>query len=267
MMRKLDNDLKIGLVLTGFILLLVLISPFYTPYDPNAMNAVQRFSPPGFTHFFGTDNFGRDNFSRIMIGAKFTLFVAMSTVFIGTLFGVILGLPAGFFGGVADEVIMRFIDALTSFPGILLALVMVTVLDQGKYTIIIALGILFIPSFTRIVRSGTLQYKSSEFVKSAQVFGASPFRIMFVHILPNIYPQLLSAIVIGLSNAILAESSMSYLGLGIQPPTPSWGRMLFEAQSHLFNAPWDAIAPGVMIMITVLGFNFIGEGVRKKYCV
>lgn len=266
MLKELSTELKLGLAVTGFIILLVLISQFYTPYDPNAMNAAERFSPPGFKHLFGTDNFGRDNFSRAITGAKFTLFVAMSTVAIGTLFGIMLGLAAGFFGGAADEAVMRLIDALTSFPGILLALVMVTVLSQGKYTIIIALGILFIPSFTRIVRSSTLQCRNSEFVNSAQVLGASPFRIMLVHILPNIYPQLLSTIIIGLSNAILAESSMSYLGLGIQPPTPSWGRMLFEAQAYLFNAPWNALAPGMMIMITVLGFNYIGEGLRAKYC-
>jgi peptide/nickel transport system permease protein len=266
MQKNTDFDLKFGLTIIGLIALMVLVSWFYTPYDPNLMNPEQRFMPPGPVHLFGTDNFGRDNFSRIMTGAQFTLFVAISTVFIGLLFGIILGLPAGFFGGISDEVVMRLIDALTSFPGILLALVMTTVLDRGKFTIVIALGILFVPSFTRIVRSGALQYKESEFVKSAQVFGASPLRIMFAHILPNIYPQLLATVVIGLSNAILAESGMSYLGLGIQPPTPSWGRMLFEAQTYLFNAPWYAIAPGVMIAVSVLGFNYIGEGIRKKYC-
>lgn len=266
MNKDINFDTKLGFALIGIVLLLTGISFFYTPYGVNAMNIIQRFSPPGTNHLLGTDNFGRDIFSRIMSGAKFTLFVALSTVCIGTFFGMILGLSAGYFGGAADECIMRLIDALNSFPGILLALVMVTVLGQGKYTIIAALGILFIPSFTRIIRSGTLQYKNSEFIKSAEAFGASSIRIMFVHILPNIYPSLLSAVVVGLSNAILAESSMSYLGLGIQPPTPSLGRMLFEAQAYLFNAPWIALAPGVTIMVTVLGFNYLGEGIKKKYC-
>lgn len=266
-MRKKSNyDLALGCVLTGLVLLMVIVSLVYTPFNVETMNILERFSPPCLKHFFGTDNFGRDVFSRIMVGAKFTLFVAVSTVCIGTFFGIILGLTAGYFGGVVDECIMRLIDALNSFPGILLALVMVTVLGQGRYTIIVALGILFIPSFTRIVRSGTLQNKNSEFIKSAEVFGASSLRIAVVHILPNIYPSLLSAIVIGLSNAILAESSMSYLGLGIQPPDPSWGRMLCESQAYLFIAPWLAIVPGIMIMITVLGFNYMGEGLRKKYC-
>lgn len=266
MKNNLNYDSKLGLFLIGVVLLLTGISFFYTPYNVDAMNIIARFSPPGVGHLLGTDNFGRDVFSRIMCGAKFTLFVATSTVCIGTLIGVILGLCAGYFGGAADESIMRLIDALNSFPGILLALVMVTVFGQGKYTIIPALGILFIPSFTRIVRSGTLQFKNSDFIESAETFGASHIRIMFIHILPNLYPSLLTAIVVGLSNATLAESSMSYLGLGIQPPTPSLGRMLFEAQPYLFNAPWIALAPGILIMIIVLGFNYLGEGLRKKYC-
>lgn len=261
-------DLRLGAALVGAVLLLMLVSLFYTPYDVDAMDVTVRLGPPGLSHLFGTDNFGRDIFSRVMTGTKFTLFVAASTVCIGTFFGTVLGLTAGYFGGAADECIMRLIDALNSFPGILLALVMVTVLGQGQgpYTIIVALGILFIPSFTRIARNGALSYRNSEFIESAEVFGASAPRILFVHLLPNLYPQLLSAIVVGLSNAILAESGMSYLGLGIQPPAPSWGRMLFEAQSYLFNAPWFSLAPGMMIMLTVLGLNYIGEGLRKKYC-
>lgn len=259
-------DFIIGFTFTGFVLLLILISLVFTPYDPELMNVQSRFLAPGTGYLFGTDNFGRDIFSRIMVGAKFTMLVALVTVTISTLAGTALGLVAGYAGRAADEMIMRLMDASNSFPGILFALVMVTVLNQGKYTIIIALSILFVPSFTRIARSGTLQYKNSEFVKSAVVFGASGGRILFVHILPNLYPSLLSAVVVGLSNAILAESGMSYLGLGIQPPTPSWGRMLFEAQNCLFNAPWYALAPGLMIVLTVVGFNCLGEGIRKAYC-
>lgn len=261
-------DLRIGTVLAGTVFLLMLISLFYTPWDVDKMDVSARLSPPSLNHLFGTDNFGRDIFSRVMAGAKFTLFVAASTVLIGIIIGTILGLTAGYFGGAADECIMRLIDALNSFPGILLALVMVSVLGQkqGPYTVVLALGILFIPSFTRIARNGALSYRNSEFIKSAEIFGASAPRILFVHLLPNLFPQLIAAVVVGTSNAILAESSMSYLGLGIQPPAPSWGRMLFEAQSYLFNAPWFSLSPGLMIMLTVLGLNYIGEGLRKKYC-
>lgn len=265
-MKKRTNwNLTAGFILTGFVVLLMLIGFVYTPWDPDKMNISERFQAPNLNHLLGTDNFGRDIFSRIIDGTKTTFFVAVSTVIIGVFFGVLFGALAGYTGGWVDEIIMRINDALTAFPGVLLALVLVTVLGQGKYVIVLALGIIFIPSYSRITRSGFLQVKEQEFVKSAVVFGASPFRIMFVHILPNIYPSLLSAVTIGLSNAILAEAGMSFLGFGVKPPDPSWGRMLSEAQAYLFNAPWYAVAPGVFIVITVLGFNFIGEGLRKIF--
>ena len=264
-MRKWNADIKAGLFFSGAVLLLMIVSFFYTPYDPNLMAAGLKLAPPDIHHWFGTDNFGRDIFSRAMIGARFTLLVAVSTVAVSAAVGTTVGMLCGYFGKAPDEIVMRLMDALTSFPGILLALVMVTVLGQGQYSIILALSILFVPSFTRIARSGALQFRESDFVKSARVFGVHDLRILFVHILPNCRPVLLSAVVVGLSNAILAESSMSYLGLGIQPPTPSWGRMLFEAQTYLFNAPWCALAPGFMIMATVIGFHYLGEGIRKQY--
>jgi len=265
-MRKYSIDMKIGFIIIGVIIFLAITSFFYTPYNIDEMNIAHRLMRPNLSHLFGTDNFGRDIFSRVMIGARFTILVAVTTVLGSATIGSVLGLISGYIGGIGDEIIMRIIDAVTSFPGIMIALIMVTVLDNGKYTIILALCIMFIPSFTRIVRTGTLQYKESEFVKNIKVFGGSGFRILFVHIFPNIFPTLLSSVVIGLSNAILAESSMSYLGLGIQPPTPSWGRMLSEAQGSLLYAPWFALATGLMIMITVIGFNCLGEGIRKKYC-
>ncbi len=265
MKKRLDWNLTVGFGLSTVIILMMAIGFVYTPYDPNAMNIAERFQAPGFLHLCGTDNFGRDIFSRIMDGVKTTFLVALFTVGFGAAFGVVLGAFAGYHGGWIDEVIMRLSDALTAFPGVLLALVFVTVLGQGKYPMVLALGLIFIPSFARITRSGFLQIKEEEFVKSARVFGAGSLRIMFVHILPNIYPSLLSAVTIGFSNAILAEAVMSFLGFGIQPPDPSWGRMLSEAQAYLFNAPWYALAPGLMIVITVLGLNFIGEGLRKTY--
>jgi len=260
-----DTELKVGFVLVGIIIALGILSIFYTPFDVYEMNTAVRSQPPSLTHFFGTDNFGRDIFSRAMVGARFTLLVSGSTVIAAAGISIVLGLVCGYAGGLLDEVVMRVIDAINSFPSILIALVMVSVLNYGKLTIIPALIIMFIPSFTRIVRTGTLQYKNADFVLSNKVFGDSDLRILFIHILPNIYPLLLSSIVIGLSNAILAESSMSYLGLGIQPPIPSWGRMLKEAQDILFSTPWAALAPGLMIVLTIVGLNCIGEGIRKKY--
>jgi peptide/nickel transport system permease protein len=260
-----NADLALGIVLVGAIALAAIAGTVATPFDPNAMSIAERFSGPGPRHLLGTDSFGRDNLSRIMVGARFTLLVAVGTVAIGALAGTALGMPAGYFGGAVDEVVMRIIDAASSFPSLLFALVLVTVMEYRSYTIVVALGILFIPSFTRIARSGTLQFKDSDFARSARAFGASPFRVMRSHLLPNVLPQLLQAVVVGLSNAVLAESAMSYLGLGIQPPAPSWGRMLAESQAYLFNAPWGALAPGLAVMAAVLGFNILGEGLRRAY--
>jgi peptide/nickel transport system permease protein len=160
---------------------------------------------------------------------------------------------------------MRIIDTINSFPGIVLALLLVAVMDNGQFTLFIALLILFTPSYTRVMRTGAMQYKNSNFVQAEKILGAGYFRITFIHILPNLAPQLLSASVLGLSNAILAESAMSYLGMGIQPPNPSWGRMLYESQSWFFSAPWYSLAPGLFIMLTVIAFHMLGEGIRRRF--
>jgi peptide/nickel transport system permease protein len=259
----LNPDFKTGAALALFIAGMVLVSFFYLPYDYNGMDSGNRFSPPGLPHIMGTDNFGRDVFSRIMGGARYTLITAILTVAASAAAGSALGMLAGFAGGLWDEITMRLMDTLSSFPGILLALVMVSLMDNSHTTLILALFMLFIPGFTRIMRSGMLQYKHRDFVLAARIAGTSRGRIIFVHIFPNLVPSLLSASVLGLSNAILAESTMSYLGLGIQPPVPSWGRMLAESQNFLFNAPWCALAPGLMIMLTVLAFHYLGEGLRQ----
>jgi peptide/nickel transport system permease protein len=258
-------NIRIGAALAVFVAGMALISLFYLPRDYNEMDSRIRFAPPGNGHLMGTDNFGRDVFSRIMAGSRYTLLAALITVAGSALIGTSLGLIAGYAGGIWDEITMRLMDALSSFPGILLALVTVALLDNGNNALIIALLVLFIPSFVRIMRSGMLQFKDKDFVKAAELWGCSSVRIIFVHILPNLVPSLLSAGVLGLSNAILAEATMSYLGLGIQPPTPSWGRMLSESQNFLFNAPWCALAPGIMIMVTVLAFHYLGEGIRQHY--
>lgn len=251
-----------GLILIALIFGMMLVSLVYTPYDPNAQNAAETFSAPGWKHLLGTDKFGRDVFSRIMVGTQTTFFIALGTVAIGTLVGTVVGAVSGYFGGILDELIMRFNDALLSFPGILLALVLVAVLGQGTYVILIALGIMFVPSYVRVVRGEFVRFRNLDFVNSARAMGAGSLRIMFIHILPNVLPQLIPSITVGFSNAVLAEASLSFLGLGVQPPDPSWGRMISEAQSYLFTAPWLALAPGVMIVLSVLGFYFITEGIH-----
>lgn len=257
-------SIRFGAVLIGFICVLTLVSLFYTPYDPYAIDATQRFLAPSAHHWFGTDNFGRDNFSRAVTGARYSLFVASATVALSGFFGVALGLLSGYVGGLADEIILRLTDALSSFPAVLTALVAVTVFSGGKFAIIPALALAFLPSFIRLARSGAMRLKNREFIQAAYISGASRARIMFRYLLPNLLPTLIPAVVIGLSNAILAESGMSYLGLGIQPPTPSWGRMLFEGQSYLFNAPWETLSAGLMMILTVLGFHSLGENLEQK---
>jgi len=248
---------KIGIILVSFVLLISIVGIFYTPYGPNEMNGLLKNHAPSFAHPFGTDNFGRDILSRVMSGARTTFLIAILTVFIGSTLGIIIGSITGYYGGILDEILMRINDVITSIPSILLALILVSIMGPGTYNVIIALSIIFIPSFARIVRSEFITLRERDFVKNAKLMGASDLRIMFYHILPNTKGILLSALTIGFNNAVLAEAGMSYLQLGVQPPDPSLGRMLSEAQTYLFTAPWYALAPGIMIVITVLGFSLI----------
>jgi peptide/nickel transport system permease protein len=257
-------ELRAGAVLCVLIAGLSAAGVFYQPYGINEVESGRRFLPPQGRHLLGTDNLGRDVFSRIMAGGKYTLLVAVLTVAGSALAGTALGLAAGWAGGLWDELAMRLMDALSSFPGLLLALVMTALFGAGGPALAAALLILFIPGFTRIARNGTLQYKRRDFVRAAEIMGASAGRILWRHILPNLAPPLLSAAALGLSNAILAEAAMSYLGLGIQPPLPSWGRMLAESQNYLFNAPWCALAPGMLILLAALAFHTLGEGLRRR---
>lgn len=258
-MKRWKWNQKIGGILLCAVTIFVIIGMVYTPYDPNEMNGLLKNSGPSLSHPFGTDNFGRDILSRVMEGAKTTFFVACMTVGIGAFFGIILGGITGYYGGWIDEVLMRFNDGITAFPSILLALVLVSLLGTGTYNVIIALSIIFIPSFSRVVRSELIRLKQRDFVKNAKLMGASDLRIIFIHILPNTKAVLLSSITIGLNNAVLAEAGMSYLQLGVQPPDASLGRMLSEAQAYIFTAPWYAIVPGMMIVLTVLGFSLFNE--------
>ena len=219
---------------------------------------------PSPSHIMGTDNFGRDIFSRVLKGISMTGLVAVSTVAIGGGIGTVIGAVTGYYGGIVDEVIMRINDALNGFPSILLALVIVSIAGPGKYNVIMALGILFIPSFARIVRSEYISLKERDFVKSARLMGAGNLRIIFRHIFPNVLPTLFVTITIGFNNAVLAEAGLSYLGIGIQPPDASLGSMLSDAQSFLFTAPWYAVMPGVTIVLFVLGFSLLAEGIREK---
>lgn len=257
-------NFMVGAGLFLFAALLSLLGLVYTPYDPNAMDVAMKNAAPSLAHWFGTDNFGRDVLSRVMKGAQTTFLVGFAVVSIGAVGGTLVGSFTGYFGGWPDLIIMRVNDALNAIPSILLALVFVGVFGSGTVQLITALGLLFIPSFARVVRSGYLVQKEYDYVKNARLMGAGHLRIMFVHILPNIRASLLSAIAIGFNNALLSEAAMSYLSLGVQPPDASLGRMLSEAQPYLMRAPWCAIAPGIMILLCVLGVGLMsmegGEG-------
>lgn len=257
--RKKNINYIIGLSIICFVLIFVIMGTIRTPHDPNAMDAALKNQPPSLLHLFGTDNFGRDILSRVMVGSKTTFLVALFTVLIGASFGTIIGALTGYYGGLLDEVLMRINDVIASFPSVLLALVVVSIIGPGTFNIILALGILFVPSFARIVRSEFITIKEKDFIKNAKLMGANDFRAMFIHILPNTRPILLSSISIGFNNAVLAESSMSYLNLGVQPPDASLGRMLSEAQPYLFTAPWYVVFPGLMIILTVLGFSLLND--------
>ena len=262
--RKLSFNLIMGGILTGFILLLILLGLFAMPYDPEAMDSTLKFAPVSLQHLMGCDNFGRDIFSRVLQGTTMTLLIATGTVFIGTIAGILIGAFTGYFGGWLDELLMRIIDAVFAFPSILLALVMISLFGSGKWNVTVALGIAFIPSFARIVRSEFMYQKNLDYVKSARLMGAGHFRIMFVHILPNILPVLISSIMIGFNNAVLAEAGMSYLGIGVQPPDASLGMMLSEAQTYLFSTPSYALFPGLVLIVMVLGFSLLADGAKGR---
>ena len=253
-----------GLALTCLLAALILLGFFWTPYDPNAMAAGPKFSAPSPAHWMGTDNFGRDIFSRVLQGAGTTAVIALATLAIGAVCGCLTGALTGYFGGPVDELLMRLNDGLTAFPSILLALVMISILEPGKKrSVILALGLVFIPGFARVTRTAFASLRDVNYIKSARLMGASGPRILAVHMLPNTLPVLLPALTIGFNNAVLAEASMSFLGIGVTPPDASLGYMLSEAQGMLFAAPWYAGGTGLVIVLMVFGVGLIGEGLRR----
>ncbi len=262
-MLKGNRYLQIGMVITGLVTVLAVLGLFWTPYDPAAMNSLEMYAPPSLRHIFGTDNFGRDVFSRVMKGISTTYIISLCTVALGACVGVIVGALTGYFGGVVDDILMRVNDAVTAFPSILLALVFISLLGFGKYNVILALGVAFVPSYARVVRSEFARHREMNYVKSARLMGASHSRIMFVHILPNTRAVILPALVIGFNNAVLAEASLSYLGMGVRSPDVSLGYMLSESQSYMSSAPWYVLCTGGTIVLLILGFSLLGEGLQQ----
>ena len=258
-----NTYLLIGTILTGLVLLMVIVGIFYTPYDPTRMDASAKLQGISLKHIMGTDNMGRDVFSRVMYGSRITVLIATFTILIGAGVGTVIGALAGYFGGMFSEVTMRIIDAMLAFPSILLSLVFVSLFGTGMSQVAVALGISFVPSFARIVRGEFLRCRNMDYVEVARLQGVSNIRIIFVHILPNIVGVLLSSVMIGFNNAVLAEAGLSFLGIGAQPPYASLGKMLSDAQSYLFKNPGYVISIGLVIVLMVLGFSFLGEGIKR----
>jgi peptide/nickel transport system permease protein len=259
--KKMNGWLLGGLILTAALLILIVTGFFWTPFDPAAMSGSEKLLSPSLRHLMGTDNFGRDIFSRVLKGAGTTLIIAACTVAIGGVCGTVVGALTGYFGGRVDAVLMRFNDAMTAFPSMLLGLVFVSIFGSGNANVILALGIVFIPSFARVTRSAFASLRDANYVKSARLMGAGSGRILLVHLLPNILPVLLPALTIGFNNAVLAEASMSYLGIGSMS---SLGYMLSSAQSMLYKAPWYAVGTGLSIVLLIFGVGLIGEGLQRR---
>ena len=248
------------------VLLIVLVmgifGPVIVPYDPNGMDFANRFSSPTLQNWMGTDDFGRDIFSRIIIGARVSLQVGFVAVGVATSVGVSLGLIAGYSTRLTDEVIMRAMDVLYAFPAILLAIAIMAALGKGIGNAMIAIGIVYIPIFARIARAAVLGIRNEEFIIAAKAMGAGDLRILLTHILPNVLSPIIVEITLSLAFAILAEAALSFFGLGTQPPDPSWGRMLSEGRDFFRQSLWMGVFPGFAIFFTVMGFNFLGDGLR-----
>ena len=254
----------VGAVITAVITIMAVVGLFWTPWDLTAMDPSAVYQPPSWQHFFGTDNFGRDIFSRVMKGVSTTYTVSLCTVALGASVGVLVGALTGYFGGVVDSVLMRANDALTAFPSILLALIFISILGFGKYNVILALSIAFIPSYARVVRTEFARHREMNYVKSAQLMGASHGRVILLHILPNTRAVILPTLVIGFNNAVRAEASMSYIGIGVRSPDVSLGYMLSESQSYMSSAPWYVLCTGGTIVLLILGVSLLGEALQRR---
>ena len=258
-----SRALILGGLLSALVVLAALVSFVWTPFEHTAMNIPEKLQTPNSTHWFGTDHFGRDMFSMIMVGARTSIAVAFVAVGIGVGLGVPLGLwAAARQGGWTDEVIMRGNDLIFAFPSLVIAILITAIFGAGAINAIIAIGIFNIPVFARVTRGGALPIWAREFIMAARVAGKGAARISAEHILPNIANLLIVQATIQFSLGILAEAALSYVGLGAQPPTPSWGRMLADAQTLVSIAPHMALAPGIAIILTVLGLNLFGDGLR-----
>ncbi|MCM3204425.1 nickel transporter permease [Paenibacillus illinoisensis] len=251
-----------GLIIIVFFILLAFLAPYISPYDYKEQVLTDRLQAPSAEHWFGTDDLGRDVFSRVLHGARISLWVGFFSVIGSIIAGALLGLVAGFYGKWADMLISRLFDILLAFPGILLAIAIVAILGPSLQNALLAIAIVNIPTYGRLVRSRVLSLRQEEFITSARTLGANNTRILFRHILPNSLTPLIVQGTLGIGTAIIEAAALGFLGMGAQPPDPEWGKMLSDSRQFLQKAPWTLIFPGLSIMLTVLGFNLLGDGLR-----
>jgi peptide/nickel transport system permease protein len=239
-----------------------LLASFITPWDPSAINAYQVLLPPSASHWMGTDELGRDVFSRVIFGTRISLYVGFVAVGIAVVIGTVAGLLAGFYGGWIDSILMRFVDIMLCFPTFFLILAVIALLEPSIWNIMLIIGVTGWMGVARLVRAEVLSIKERDYVMAARTIGASDARIIFRHILPNAAAPVLVAATLGIAGAILTESALSFLGIGVQPPTPSWGNILTSGKDYLEFAWWLSLFPGLAILVTVLAYNLLGEGIR-----
>jgi peptide/nickel transport system permease protein len=251
-----------GLVVIAILFLLSFCAGFITPYDPDALDAWHVLLPPSSAHLFGTDELGRDVLTRVIFGARVSLKVGFVAVGIAVAIGTVVGLFAGFYGGWADSLLMRVVDIMLCFPTFFLILAVIAMLEPSIWYIMIIIGLTGWMGVARLVRAEVLSLKSRDFVSAARVLGASDLRIIFRHILPNALSPVLVSATLGVAGAILTESALSFLGIGVQPPTPSWGNILTSGKDYIEFAWWLSLFPGIAILVTVLSYNLVGEGIR-----
>ncbi len=252
----------VGLVLAILVTILSVAAPLFTSHDPLAQEARYRLLPPDRIHILGRDTFGRDLFARILFAGRISLLVGVCSVLLGGVIGSTLGLVAGYTGGKTENGVMRFIDILMAFPSLLLGMLVLAVLGPGLFKMILAIGIMLSPAFARVMHGSALSLKKREFVEGARSLGASPIRIIGLHILPNVMGEVVVLGSLWTASAIRVEANLSFIGLGVSPPTPTWGNMIRDGTPHLLNAPWLSVFPGLAILVAVLAFNLLGDGLR-----
>ena len=257
------NPLAIaGLLIVGCLALTAILAPVISPYDPQAINTWHILEPPSWTHILGTDTLGRDCLSRLIYGVRISLLVGIIAIGLATAIGAVLGAAAGYYGGVIDTLIMRLVDIMLCFPTIFLIMAVIAFLEPSIFNIMAIIGLTGWMGVARLVRAEFLSLRERDFVLAARLSGASDWRIVFSHILPNAVAPILVSATLGVGGAILTESALSFLGIGVQPPTPSWGNMLTQGKDNIEVAWWLSVFPGLAILIAVLGFNLLGEGLR-----